>query len=244
MFLIAMLRYIPLFCLLVAISARCAAAPEPKDWQKFYTRKQSNNPTNYAKSAFTCRGAYALCAFATCVKVQGSDPPVAECGCYSYPSKTINLGSIVGLLDGRIKDEMKEQCKEASGSPNCVTPKINSAPFCKAMNKGTLYKGARPDYISTWNPTDWDKTTGTPQSPFTCEEGGTWANCFSAACYDGSPNSPFLKGIGSPKFNATCYCPYYTTSKGAFNVWNASADPCGPSNSKDVKKDTLIYNGV
>ena len=73
---------------------------EPKDWRKYYTRKQSNNPSNYAKSAFTCRGAYALCAFATCVKVEGSDPPVAECGCYSYPSKTINLGAIVGLLVG------------------------------------------------------------------------------------------------------------------------------------------------
>ena len=245
--LIAMLQYIALLCLLAAIPGCVATPVKPNEWKEYYTRPQSNNAKNYATSAFNCRGEYALCAYATCVKVSGSDPPVAECGCYSYPSEIVNIGAIVGTLDGDLKDEMKEECKKKFGSSTCVSPEINASPFCKAMNKGTMYKGAKPDYISTYNPVDWDKTTGTIPAPFKCDNGGTFTNCFSAACYKGSPKSPFLKGIGSPKFNATCYCPYYTfgsLSKRTFNVWNATADPCGPTKKKHLKKDTLIYNGV
>lgn len=230
---------------LLALTRCRAALVKPKDWKKYYTRiPQSNNPENYVLSTFNCRGKYALCAFGTCVKVKGSEPPVAECGCYSYASKSLNIGAIVGVLDGQLKDEMKKKCKQRNGKPLCEYPVLNTSPFCKAMNRGTVYKGARPDYISTWNPTYWDKTTGQPESPVQCDNGGTWANCFSAACYAGAPKSPYLKGIGAPTFNATCYCPYYTTSKGSFNVWNATADPCGPNAEKDVKDGTLIYNGV
>ncbi len=239
-----MVQRLVFIALLIALS-RCIAAPvKPKDWKDYYTRPQSNNPKNYVKSVFTCRGEYALCAYATCVKVSGSDPPVAECGCYSYPTKTVNIGAIVGTLDGNLKDEMKSECKKKFDTPMCPSPEINASPFCKAMNKGTMYKGANPDYISTWNPVDWDETTGTIPAPVTCDNGGTFTNCFSAACYKGSPSSPYLKGIGSPRFNATCYCPYYTLATGSFNVWNATSDPCGPTKASNIEKDTLIYNGV
>ena len=111
----------------------------------------------------------------------------------------MSSGSRTGQPSGPLnscKDEMKAQCKKKFDTPRCVTPKINASPFCEAMNKKTMYKGASPDYISTWNPVDWDKTTGTIPAPVACDNGGTFTNCFSAACYKGSPTSPFLKGIG------------------------------------------------
>lgn len=232
-----------LLCVLVGTSS--AVPVKPKDWVKYYSlRPQSNNIKKYVKSFFTCRGEYALCAYATCVKVEGSVPPVAECGCYSYPSKIANIGAIVGVLDRRIKKSMKIECREKTGSPTCKLFGVNSTPFCKAMNKETMYKGAKPDYISTWNPKDWDETVGYLPASYECPDGGTFTNCFSAACYKGAPKSPFLQGIGSPKFNATCYCPYYTKKNASVLVWNATADPCGPTKSSDVKKNTLIYNGM
>lgn len=243
-----MLRTIAVITALVCTSlveTSLATPVKPKDWVKYYSlQPQSNNFTKYVESFFTCEGEYALCAYATCVKVEGSVPPVAECGCYSYTSKTINIGAIVGVLDRKIKKTMKEKCKKRKGSPTCKLFGVNKTPFCKSMNKETMYKGAKPDYISTWNPTDWDKTVGYLPASYECPDGGTYTNCFSAACYKGAPKSPFLQGIGSPKFNATCYCPYYTRSDTSVLVWNATADPCGPTNKKDVKKDTLIYNGM
>src|SRR6056297_1197646 len=59
---------------------------KPQNWKQFYNAvPQASNPKLYAKSAFHCKGPFALCAYATCVKVPNSDPPVAECGCFSYP---------------------------------------------------------------------------------------------------------------------------------------------------------------
>lgn len=42
--------------------------------------------------------------------------------------------------------------------------------------------------------------------------GGTATNCFAAACRRGGPKSGALPE-GQPAYNATCYCPYFTTTK-------------------------------
>ena len=215
--------------------------PKPNEWRKYYTAMpQASNPKEYADTAFACFGRFALCAYATCVPVIGSDPPVAECGCYSYEKPTYNRGATVGILSRTLKEADTELC----GAPgaDCLD-KRNKAKFCQAMNNGSMYPGANADFISTYNPDNWRETTGYQPSETTCESGGTSTNCFSAACYEGGPSSPYLQGVSSPAFNATCYCPYYVFDS-SMSVWNATDDPCGPKKQSEIKEGTIIYNGL
>lgn len=219
---------------------------KPQDWKQFYTAvPQASNTKLYSKSSLYCKGAFALCAYATCVKVPNSDPPVAECGCFSYPEETLNIGALVGTLDRTIKDAMKQVCKDRANSTAVCSigseENPNQALFCKKMNRKSLYSGANPDYISTFNPDKWAATLGSVPAAVQCPNGGTYTNCNSAACYDASPSSPYLPDAS--KFNATCYCPYYVTTD-PVSVWNASSNPCGVTNPADVKRNTLIYNGL
>jgi hypothetical protein len=218
---------------------------KPQNWKQFYNAvPQASNTKLYAKSALHCKGPFALCAYATCVKVPNSDPPVAECGCFSYPENVLNRGAIVGTLDRTIKDAMKQVCKDRTNTTVCSIgseQNPNQALFCKEMNDKTLYSKANPDFISTFNPNKWAESTGYVPAEVQCPNGGTYTNCNSAACYDARPSSPYLPDAN--KFNATCYCPYYVTMD-PVSVWNASANPCGPTNPADVKKDTLIFNGL
>jgi hypothetical protein len=85
--------------------------PKPNEWRKYYTAMpQASNPKEYADTAFSCFGRFALCAYATCVPVIGSDPPVAECGCYSYEKATYNRGATVGILSRTLKEADTELC--------------------------------------------------------------------------------------------------------------------------------------
>ncbi len=50
----------------------------------------------------------------------------------------------------------------------------------------------RFDYVSTFNNSAWQAATGqTPGGPKVCN-GGTFANCYSAACVSGAPNTPYM----------------------------------------------------
>lgn len=219
---------------------------KPEDWKRFYTAvPQASNTKLYSKSSLYCKGPFALCAYATCVKVPNSDPPVAECGCFSYPEETLNIGALVGTLDRTIKDEMKQVCKDRTNSTVCSigsTSNTNQATFCKAMNNKELYSKARPDFISTYNPDKWKDTVGYVPAAVQCPNGGTYTNCNSAACYDASPSSPYLPD--AKQFNATCFCPYYVTTD-PISVWKSSSpNPCGATTASNVKNDTLIFNGL
>jgi hypothetical protein len=164
---------------------------------------------------------------------------------FSYPESTLNIGAIVGTLDRQLKDEMKATCKKKTGKPFCALKESNQAPFCKAMNNKSMYKGARPDFISTYNPEKWNASVGSVPKPVDCPNGGTYTNCNSAACYDGYAAPLSLQKMPHANlFNATCYCPYYVTTD-SVTVWNAPVDnPCGPSNPKEVTTGSVIFNGL
>jgi hypothetical protein len=139
---------------------------------------------------------------------------------------------------------LKEADTELCGAPGADwLDKRNKAKFCQAMNNGSMYPGANADFISTYNPDNWRETTGYQPSETTCESGGTSTNCFSAVCYEGGPSSPYLQGVSSPAFNATCYCPYYVFDS-SMSVWNATDDPCGPKQQGEIQEGTIIYNGL
>lgn len=91
-------------------------------------------------------------------------------------------------------------------------------------------------------PADWALATGQANpNPKVCT-GGTATNCFAAACRRGPPSSRFLPP-GAPAYNATCYCPYFTTSR-PFLLSNSSF-PCGPKKASEIVPGrTLIYNGA
>ena len=52
----------------------------------------------------------------------------------------------------------------------------------------------------------------TPPRSLHSENGGSMAICYTAGCRKGAPSSPYLPA-GSPAYNATCYCPIYTTTE-------------------------------
>ena len=230
-----------IFAVITELFITCAAGQlQPQDWKKVYTAHQSKALLTYVESAFLCSGPYALCAYAACTPIPNSDPPVAECGCYAY-GNTSNLGGASGVLSAYAKQQTKQACGVGKAM-DCLTT-TNMAPFCKYMNSKTLYKEAKPDYISTYNPDDWPLTTGIQPKTVQCTNGGTFTNCFSAACYKGAPKSRHTPK-GSPSFNATCYCPYYTTKTQPFLVWNGTANPCGPTSKAQLTPRTVIFNGL
>ncbi|KAL4437303.1 hypothetical protein ABPG75_004442 [Micractinium tetrahymenae] len=221
--------------LLVGLLAVGAAAqegvPTPLNLSPYYTAY----PAPISFILYLDSGEFALCAYATCVTIPGSNPPVAECGCYSFTGP--NLGSATGILNKQIKDTMLSTC---FGSARCTTLLSNKTEFCRRMNDRTMYPGY--ELVSTYNTTDWAVATGQGNpEPRVCQ-GGTATNCFAAACRRGTPTSRALPP-GSPAFNSTCYCPYFTTSR-PFIMANGSF-PCGPTDpAQVVPGKTLIYNGA
>lgn len=120
----------------------------------------------------------------------------------------------------------------------------NSAPFCNQMNGHFMYPGYK--LVSTYNPDDWAVATNQSSAdhkPKWCP-GGTFTNCFSAACRRRAPSFGIVAPVGQPPYNATCYCPY-TVTKRRFLMGSASS-PCGPTSRKELLSDptTLIYNGL
>ncbi|KAI7837996.1 hypothetical protein COHA_008178 [Chlorella ohadii] len=225
--------------------ARQLAAPDvpgPENLAKYYTAYPA--PISVIENldgVFKCEGPFALCAYATCVPIMGSDPPVAECGCYEFNGT--NIGFSPSILK---KDLKKSMLKACSHNGKCLTVDANATDFCESMNSGKMYPGY--DLVSTWNPNDWvlatNQTGDVPAGsakPKMCT-GGTATNCFAAACRRGPPTSTAFPE-GQPAYNATCYCPYFTTEKEPFLMGNGT-NPCGPTDASELTKDTLIYNGA
>ncbi|KAI7835702.1 hypothetical protein COHA_010402, partial [Chlorella ohadii] len=221
--------------------------PGPEDLSSYYTAYPA--PISVLETfdgVFSCTGRFALCAYAVCVPIEGSNPPVAECGCYAFEG--VNYGSAASTLKQSVKDEMVPECEHTG---RCFTIKANATRFCDEMHTGQMYPGY--DLVSRSCDIDSQLGAGAMAStnasgtvpagtyePKECK-GGTLTNCFAAACRQGAPSSNLLPA-GQPAYNATCYCPYITT-KEPF-VMGAKGDPCGPTDPSEVTKDTLIYNGV
>ena len=55
---------------------------------------------SYPRKLIECTGKFALCAEATCVPIPGSNPPVAECGCYALSGE--NLGTTSAVLNAAV----------------------------------------------------------------------------------------------------------------------------------------------
>lgn len=76
---------------------------------------------------FTCRGPYALCAYANCSIVHGSNPPVAECGCWvaddTLGKKAVSVGTTPTVLDQNLMNQNEKVCP----LPDCA---------CGAGSKG------------------------------------------------------------------------------------------------------------
>lgn len=164
---------------------------------------------------------------------------MAECGCYSF--RDVSLGTSTAVLKNRIGQDTKSFCYKKSKEVEkdyCVN-NVNSAPFCKRMNSGTFFPERYP-LVSTYNPTDWQDATGEGGAMQPCLRGGTLAICYTAACVDRPPSSPFL-----PNTNATCYCPIYNVRPGSlFFVASNATGACGPKKLENLKPNRIIYNGA
>ncbi|KAL4431393.1 hypothetical protein ABPG75_006649 [Micractinium tetrahymenae] len=198
--------------------------PYPANLGKYYTAYPAPiSFLTYLDSIFKCQGEFALCAYATCVTIPKSNPPVAECGCYSFNGPSLGAGT--GVLNKQIKANMLSTCL---GSVKCTTLLQNRTEFCRRMNDKTMY----PRGLATGQ---------ADLNPKICR-GGTATNCFAAACCRGPPSSRFLPP-GTPQYNATCYCPYFTTDQPFF--MSSSKYACGPKNAAEIIPGrTLIYNGA
>jgi hypothetical protein len=176
-----------------------------------------------------------------CVVVPGSKPLVAECGCISFNGET--LSGTAGFLRKEGVNETISYCKKKSletKNPSYCANNTNTAPLCKRVNSGTVYSN-KYDYVSLYNPVDWQEATGEGGSEKICTAGGTVAICYTAACINAPPTSPYL----TQKTNATCYCPVYNVKKGVpFAVTNNATTACGPKTLAGLKPSTIIYNGA
>ena len=101
-----------------------------------------------------CRGRYALCAFAKCVALEGTDPPLAECGCY-VPDRPSWYVTPRQLKSKALFDLTSGYCYEGdawtNNNTNCAD--INSAPACTAIEQNWVYSG-NYERISTFTPTN------------------------------------------------------------------------------------------
>ncbi len=137
-----------------------------------------------------CSGPYALCAFANCSTLPGTDPPLTECGCYE-PVKPVWYVTPRQLKSQALYNLTSEECFDGDAMNNVNTGcnETDSAPVCEAIVDNIIYDG-NYELISTFTPTEHLGQTK-------CTGPGLMAECMSAACYrkeafDGSP--------------VTCYC--------------------------------------
>lgn len=54
------------------------------------------------------QGDFALCAYATCVTIPKSNPPVAECGCYAFNGPSLGAGT--GVLNKQVRGVLDTPC--------------------------------------------------------------------------------------------------------------------------------------
>lgn len=120
-----------------SVTATFLQIPPPTNLSSYYTAYPAPiSILRYLDAIFKCKGEFALCSFATCVKIPNSNPPVAECGCYAFNEENIGFGS--GILKQPVKTATRALC---SGNGRCLLKDYNVAPFCKGMNAKTMYPG-------------------------------------------------------------------------------------------------------
>jgi len=211
--------------------------PKKFPWKEVYTAYPQN--VILAENAFQCKSDFALCYYANCTVVHGSNPLVARCGCinateyaktHKNESYLITEGYAGGILSAEFKQPTAKACKSFDGIPaigkdTWCYENVNAAPFCKGMNptegansKPHMFDNIFP-LISTSSytipPTAFSTKQGFPGQTQRCTKKGHYALCFSAACdatpYINPPPSP-TSGDNLPVYPITCYCPVYTTN--------------------------------
>lgn len=191
-----------------------------------------NGPRFWVK----CKGPYALCAFANCTILPGTNPPLAECGCFHPKKKDLSNVTPRQLKTKQVFDATAKACYrdgDAINKRNVRCRKVNSAPACKAINENSIYNGVW-ELISTFTKTH-------DQQPTHCTGPGLMAECMSGPCYnttawDGSPikcyclvtNVPQGQGyvLGSHKGHGiSCTQPAGYIISGELNkgFWNPTA---------------------
>lgn len=91
-----------------------------------------------------CNGSFALCSFANCSILTGTNPPQAACGCFEPGIDTFrpNMTSLVTaniIKSLQVYNATSDRCfggQVQTANNTCTF--VNSAPFCKAMNKNTI----------------------------------------------------------------------------------------------------------
>lgn len=101
------------------------------------------------------QGEYALCAFAMCVPIEGSNPPVAECGCYSFNG--VNMGGSTAILKANVSAVAAAPraccCELSTGAGATLLP---GSVRCPRTPHFWSCRCARP--FSTWAPSlgNWE----------------------------------------------------------------------------------------
>uniref|UniRef100_A0A383WPC6 Pherophorin domain-containing protein n=1 Tax=Tetradesmus obliquus TaxID=3088 RepID=A0A383WPC6_TETOB len=220
------------------------------DWASVYTAYPVNNVVGTGillnmVDLFTCSAPYALCAYANCTIVEGTNPPVAECGCQVSSATlgrgALSIGTTPTILDKNLQTATAQRCGSSIGLTYsiCTNPP-NQAPFCPLMRrnrcgKASMYGGVF-DVISTFNTSTWPSGITSPQGGsgpgFKYCTKGCATNCFAAACH--------LKTAwnGMP---ATCYCPVYC-QPGFIMSSNSTGYECEGQSVNG--KLTYIQNGI
>ncbi|WIA23202.1 hypothetical protein OEZ86_010092 [Tetradesmus obliquus] len=224
--------------------------PKTFNWGSIYTAYPVNKVLGTGLfsnlfDTFACLAPYALCAYANCTIVEGTNPPVAECGCQvsraTLKSDAYSCGTATTVLDKNLQSAMEQRCGSIGVQNSVCSNPPNQAPFCPLMKrnrcgKAAMYGGVF-DVISTFNSTTWPSGITSPQggagpAPQYCLKGCS-TNCFAAACH--------LKTAwnGMP---ATCYCPVYCNQPGFILSANSTGYECEGQSVNGKQK--YIQNGI
>jgi hypothetical protein len=206
------------------------------NWHQYYDAgpvPQENiankDETDEAFWHYTCQHTpFADCSFASCVAVPETSPPIAKCACYAFEGTSQGTAKYVLSAEARNQTlDHNRMCHEQNAgdlsgydtcmqnSPMCT---MQNSPGANGFDSTRMYPGLDWQYIATYSSGFDAFETASHESPSfqDCPSGGTYANCFSAACVSGGPDEHgTTSGLEPPEgavdFNATCFCPMYTT---------------------------------
>jgi hypothetical protein len=239
------------FSLLIAFLAAASHAAEPVF--KYVPNPLETTPFGPAKADILLRpsnflpcygGPISLCYYSgppaadssqpdlSCEVTEGGD--FANCRCIVIPNGPYFV-DINAILDVKMYKKTTRACKK--DGVDCRVP--NSAPVCRAINRGTYFPSA--DTVSTFSlaldNADSSQYTVDPQL---CEQEALYAGCMTAPC---EATSDTIEINGSDYPISECACPTFEgpyqvgqppvpgctlgNGEAGDNVWSAAFNPLG-----------------